>query len=51
MLEYESDFSKEASVRRVKRWAFALQEVLADPLGKQHFMKFLEKEFSSENLK
>ncbi|XP_065209620.1 regulator of G-protein signaling 7 isoform X2 [Planococcus citri] len=43
--------SKEASVRRVKRWAFALQEVLADPLGKQHFMKFLEKEFSSENLK
>lgn len=42
---------KEASVRRVKRWAFSLQEVLADPLGRQHFMRFLEKEFSSENLK
>lgn len=43
--------SKEASVRRVRRWAFSLQEVLADPLGRQHFMRFLEKEFSSENLK
>ncbi|KAK7580230.1 hypothetical protein V9T40_000859 [Parthenolecanium corni] len=43
--------TKEISVRRVKRWAFTLQEVLADPLGRQHFMRFLEKEFSSENLK
>ena len=43
--------SKEASVRRVKRWAFSLQEVLADPIGRQHFTRFLEKEFSCENLK
>lgn len=38
-------------MRRVRRWAFSVQEVLADPLGRQHFTRFLEKEFSCENLK
>ncbi|XP_050548111.1 regulator of G-protein signaling 7 isoform X1 [Daktulosphaira vitifoliae] len=42
---------KEVTVRRIKRWAFSLKELLADPAGKEHFTKFLEKEFSCENLK
>ena len=44
-------FWKEIQAKRVKRWAFSLQELLKDPVGKEHFTKFLEKEFSSENLK
>ncbi|PFX27458.1 Regulator of G-protein signaling 11 [Stylophora pistillata] len=36
--------------RRVKRWAFSLSELLADPLGRRHFARFLEKEISAENL-
>ncbi|XP_049783624.1 regulator of G-protein signaling 7 isoform X2 [Schistocerca cancellata] len=43
--------AKEISARRVKRWAFSLQELLQDPVGKEHFTKFLDKEFSGENLK
>lgn len=42
---------KEIQAKRVRRWAFSLQELLKDPVGKEHFTKFLEKEFSSENLK
>ncbi|KAI4475368.1 hypothetical protein M0802_015188 [Mischocyttarus mexicanus] len=44
-------FAKEVSTRRVKRWAFGLQELLQDPIGREQFIRFLEKEFSSENLK
>ena len=36
--------------RRVKQWAFSLSELLADPLGRRHFTRFLEKEISAENL-
>uniref|UniRef100_T1JFM9 RGS domain-containing protein n=1 Tax=Strigamia maritima TaxID=126957 RepID=T1JFM9_STRMM len=43
--------SKDVSVRRVRRWGFSLQELLKDPAGRDQFMKFLEKEFSAENLK
>lgn len=43
--------AKEISARRVKRWAFSLQELLADPVGREHFIRFLDKEFSGENLK
>ncbi|XP_066999200.1 regulator of G-protein signaling 7 [Anabrus simplex] len=43
--------AKEISSRRVKRWAFSLQELLQDPIGREHFVKFLDKEFSGENLK
>lgn len=42
--------TKELSTRRVKRWAFSLDEVLRDPAGKEQFAKFLAKEYSSENL-
>lgn len=38
-------------LRRVRRWAFGLRELLDDPAGKEHFAKFLSKEFSGENLK
>lgn len=37
--------------RRVKRWAFNIEELLLDPAGKDQFSKFLDKEFSGENLK
>ncbi|XP_068627259.1 regulator of G-protein signaling 7 [Battus philenor] len=37
--------------RRVRRWAFGLHELLQDTAGREHFAKFLSKEFSGENLK
>ncbi|KAL0276369.1 UNVERIFIED_CONTAM: hypothetical protein PYX00_003958 [Menopon gallinae] len=43
--------TKELSARRVKRWTFSLKELLQDPAGRDHFLNFLEKEFSGENLK
>ncbi|CAH2064884.1 unnamed protein product, partial [Iphiclides podalirius] len=36
--------------RRVRRWAFGLRELLQDAAGREHFAKFLSKEFSGENL-
>lgn len=44
-------YRKEISTRRVKRWAFSLQELLQDPVGREQFIRFLDKEFSGENLK
>ncbi|XP_055915047.1 regulator of G-protein signaling 7 [Eupeodes corollae] len=44
-------FTKEVPLRRVKRWAFSLRELLNDPIGREQFTKFLEKEYSGENLK
>ncbi|XP_032295441.1 regulator of G-protein signaling 7 isoform X2 [Drosophila virilis] len=43
--------SKDVPVRRVKRWAFSLRELLNDAIGRDQFTKFLEKEYSGENLK
>ncbi|XP_022243616.1 regulator of G-protein signaling 7-like isoform X1 [Limulus polyphemus] len=43
--------TKEVPPRRVRRWAFSLQELLKDPAGREQFIRFLEKEFSAENLK
>uniref|UniRef100_A0A3Q2R0J2 Regulator of G protein signaling 6 n=1 Tax=Fundulus heteroclitus TaxID=8078 RepID=A0A3Q2R0J2_FUNHE len=43
--------SKEPSQQRVKKWGFSLDEVLKDPAGQDLFLKFLESEFSSENLR
>ncbi len=39
------------SERRVKLWSFGIEEVLRDPVGLREFELFLEKEFSSENIK
>uniref|UniRef100_A0A8C4EZN0 Regulator of G protein signaling 7a n=1 Tax=Dicentrarchus labrax TaxID=13489 RepID=A0A8C4EZN0_DICLA len=46
-----SSCSKEPGQQRVKRWAFGIDEVLKDPIGREQFLKFLESEFSSENLR
>lgn len=43
--------TKNVHHRRVRRWAFSLKELLIDPAGREQFFKFLEKEFSAENLK
>ena len=43
--------SKEPGQQRVKIWAFGIDEVLKDPVGREQFLKFLESEFSSENLR
>ncbi|XP_063469607.1 regulator of G-protein signaling 7 isoform X13 [Symphalangus syndactylus] len=43
--------SKEPSQQRVKRWGFGMDEALKDPVGREQFLKFLESEFSSENLR
>lgn len=44
-------FSKDIPMKRVKRWGFSLRELLNDPIGREQFTKFLDKEFSGENLK
>ncbi|VVC87644.1 unnamed protein product [Leptidea sinapis] len=50
--EHEKQCSKEPlPLRRVRRWSFGLRELLRDPPGREHFARFLSKEFSGENLK
>jgi len=44
-------YSKDIPQRRVKRWSFSVRELLKDAAGREHFRRFLEKEFSAENLK
>lgn len=48
---WDLEASKEPSQQRVKKWGFSLEEALKDPLGQDLFLKFLESEFSSENLR
>uniref|UniRef100_A0A8L0DW14 Regulator of G protein signaling 7b n=1 Tax=Oncorhynchus mykiss TaxID=8022 RepID=A0A8L0DW14_ONCMY len=48
---WELETSKEPGQLRVKRWGFGINEVLKDPVGREQFLKFLESEFSSENLR
>lgn len=43
--------TKEVHGRRIRRWTFSLKELLNDPAGREQFYRFLEKEFSAENLK
>jgi regulator of G-protein signaling len=43
--------SKDISSRRIKRWSFSINELLKDPIGRDYFLKFLDKEYSSENLR
>nr|XP_023023163.1 regulator of G-protein signaling 6-like [Leptinotarsa decemlineata] len=47
----QEKMAKDISARRVKRWAFSLKELLQDCVGREHFIRFLEKEFSGENLR
>ncbi|XP_072133226.1 regulator of G-protein signaling 6-like [Mobula birostris] len=48
---WDIEASKEPSQQRVRRWGFSFDEVLKDPVGREQFLKFLESEFSSENLR
>lgn len=43
--------SRDPSQQRVKKWGFSLEDALKDPAGRDQFLKFLESEFSSENLR
>ncbi|KAF3844765.1 hypothetical protein F7725_007928, partial [Dissostichus mawsoni] len=45
------DDSRDPNQQRVKKWGFSLEEALKDPAGRDQFLKFLESEFSSENLR
>uniref|UniRef100_A0AAY4EPU2 Regulator of G-protein signaling 7 n=1 Tax=Denticeps clupeoides TaxID=299321 RepID=A0AAY4EPU2_9TELE len=47
---WELEASMEPSQQRVRRWGFGINEALKDPAGREQFLKFLESEFSSENL-
>ncbi|XP_034018714.1 regulator of G-protein signaling 6-like [Thalassophryne amazonica] len=47
---WDLETSKDLSQWRVKKWGFSLGEALKDPAGRDLFLKFLESEFSSENL-
>uniref|UniRef100_A0AAZ3P7I1 Regulator of G-protein signaling 6 n=1 Tax=Oncorhynchus tshawytscha TaxID=74940 RepID=A0AAZ3P7I1_ONCTS len=47
---WDLEASKEPSQQRVRKWGFSLEEALKDPAGRDQFLKFLESEFSSENL-
>ncbi|KAJ8704855.1 hypothetical protein PYW08_012175 [Mythimna loreyi] len=51
MWEQEKQSKEPLPLRRVRRWSFSLRELLQDNAGKEHFAKFLSKEFSGENLK
>ncbi|OUC42673.1 regulator of G protein signaling domain protein [Trichinella nativa] len=48
---WELDRTGEISAKRVKRWALSFDELLSDLAGRECFMKFLEKEYSGENLR
>ncbi|XP_019495960.1 PREDICTED: regulator of G-protein signaling 6 isoform X2 [Hipposideros armiger] len=48
---WDIEMSKEPSQQRVKRWGFSFDEMLKDPMGRDQFLRFLESEFSSENLR
>ncbi|XP_050360128.1 regulator of G-protein signaling 7 [Nymphalis io] len=49
--DQEKQCKEPLPLRRVRRWSFGLRELLRDPPGREHFAKFLSKEFSGENLK
>ena len=41
----------EVSVRRLKLWAESFEELLSDEAGREILEKFLDKEYSGENLR
>ncbi|KAK2499073.1 hypothetical protein MC885_009073 [Smutsia gigantea] len=48
---WDIEMSKEPSQQRVKKWGFSFDEILKDQVGQDQFLRFLESEFSSENLR
>lgn len=47
---WDLEASKDPSQQRVRKWGFSMDEALKDPAGRDQFLRFLESEFSSENL-
>jgi regulator of G-protein signaling len=43
-------FRKDIPQRRVRRWGFSIHELLKDPSGRELFRRYLEREYSIENL-
>lgn len=41
----------DVSTRRLKLWELSFEELLNDPLGRETLQKFLDKEYSGENLR
>lgn len=41
---------KDIPQRRVRRWGFSIHELLKDPCGRELFRRYLEREYSIENL-
>ncbi|CAK9293378.1 unnamed protein product [Gordionus sp. m RMFG-2023] len=55
-IEYWENYGPSVNIRdlpfrRIKKWTFSLKELVKDNAGREQFMKFLEKEYSGENLK
>nr|XP_061824933.1 regulator of G-protein signaling 6-like isoform X5 [Nerophis lumbriciformis] len=48
---WDLEASRDPSQQRVKKWGFSLEEALKDTAGREQFLRFLESEFSSENLR
>ncbi|KAM8915401.1 regulator of G-protein signaling 6-like isoform 2-T2 [Spinachia spinachia] len=48
---WDLEASRDPGQQRVKKWGFSLEEALKDAAGRDQFLKFLESEFSSENLR
>jgi len=48
--QWVDDKDREISYYRALQWKFSFGELLKDPRGREEFRKFLEKEFSAENL-
>ena len=48
--QYENSVNA-LTAERVNKWSLSLRELLKDPLGYNNFLHFLDKEYSSENLR
>ncbi|KAI0986961.1 hypothetical protein GJ496_007759 [Pomphorhynchus laevis] len=47
---YAWDNESTTNYKRIKMWSVSIFELLRDPLGRKYFNKYLDKEFSGENL-
>lgn len=50
-VDYNAAVRTVPTLSEVKIWCSSFKDLLADPLGFKYFMKFLESEYSAENLK
>ena len=47
---WAEDAERGITIKRASKWKFSFRELLKDPCGIEEFRKFLQKEFSAENL-